>query len=488
MGMPQDRDARAADLVRRLPSAPPAVVARMQAHLKERDFPVRGLVAVMEDFYAALAAAGSPPEEVTTGIFEGVATSRSRLRALLRGLAAFDPSVPLEPAAPVTQAWDRWLNTRYNQKPRKPRLSTRLAARPEDWPDSWQQILPTLDRTVRPHGVALRPPAPRTRDAIIQAVGMLATSRVWARDRDVDLPEPPGADLIEAFHCYLVNERGVSPVTVVSYLERIRMLFLRGGLLDPETDAEMSELIGLNTELAGEQDPAKRRIVKAFRRQFSIAILLHKAVAAADEVRALPGHRTEALRLRQKSVAYALLLNTADRQGDLRHLRIGVDLLRDADGVWHHDLRQSKTGVRKPLGPLWPVTCALIDAHLLADRPAWQIEARYAELQCCNLLTLRETVLGKTFINRRLAMDVSLTLPDGKISGHLVRTLVTDAIRRARPDAAWAAQQMLGHSDRWMQETYRSDFVEAGAVQGMGHLIEQIATRSEAGSKAIGQC
>lgn len=476
MGMPKDRDARAADLVRRLPSAPTAVVARMQAHLKERDFPVRGLVAVMEDFYAALATAGSPPEEVTAGIFEGVATSRSRLRALLWGLAAFDPTVPLAPAASVTQAWDRWLNARYNQKPRKPRLSTRIAASPEDWPDSWQQILPTLDRTVRPHGEALRPPAPRTREAIIQAVGMLATARIWARERDVDLPEHPSADLIEAFNRYLANERAVSPVTIVSYLERVRMLFLRGGLLDSETDAEISELIGLNTELATEQDPAKRRIMTAFRRQFSIGILLHQAVAAAEAARALPGCRTEALRLRQKSVAYGLLLNTADRQGDLRHLRIGVDLLRDASGVWRHDLRQSKTSVKKPLGPLWPVTCALIDAHLLADRPVWQVEARYAELQGCNLLTLSETALGETFINRRLAVDLALSLPNAQISGHLVRTLVTDAIRRARPDAAWAAQQMLGHSDRWMQETYRSDFVEAGAVHGMGLLIDKLAT------------
>lgn len=476
MGMPRNRDARVADLAGRLPSAPPAVVARMQAYLKEQDFPVRGLVAVMEEFYAALAAAGSPPEEVTAGIFERVATSRSRLRALLRGLAAFDPTVPLAPAAPVTQAWDRWLNARYNQKPRKQRLSTRIAASPEDWPDSWQQILPTLDRTVRPHGKALRPPAPRTREAIIQAVGMLATCRVWARERDVDVPEYPSADLIEIFHRYLVNERGVSPVTVLSYLERIRMLFLRGGLLDPETDAEISELIGLNTELATEQDPSKQRIMKAFRRQFSIGILLHKAVAAADEARALPGNRTEALRLRQKSVAYALLLNTADRQGDLRHLRIGMELLREASGVWRHDLRQSKTSVKKPLGPLWPVTCALIDAHLLADRPAWQIEARYAELQGCNLLTLSETVLGETFINRRLAVDLALSLPNSQISGHLIRTLVTDAIRRARPDAVWAAQQMLGHSDRWMQETYRSDFVEAGAVHGMSLLIDKLAT------------
>ncbi len=53
------------------------------------------------------------------------------------------------------------------------------------------------------------------------------------------------------------------------------------------------------------------------------------------------------------------------------------------------------------------------------------------------------------------------------LTGHLIRTLIVDAIRRLRPDALWAAQHMLGHSDRWMQETYRSEFDASAAVQAM---------------------
>ena len=38
----------------------------------------------------------------------------------------------------------------------------------------------------------------------------------------------------------------------------------------------------------------------------------------------------------------------------------------------------------------------------------------------------------------------------------------------------WAAQHMLGHSGRYMQETYRSDFVESGAIRAMDELLGEI--------------
>ena len=44
------------------------------------------------------------------------------------------------------------------------------------------------------------------------------------------------------------------------------------------------------------------------------------------------------------------------------------------------------------------------------------------------------------------------------MSGHLVRTLVVDALRCNRPDAAWAAQKLLGHTTQTMQRTYLTDF------------------------------
>jgi hypothetical protein len=245
------------------------------------------------------------------------------------------------------------------------------------------------------------------------------------------------------------------------------MFFLRAGLLNRDSNAALAGLIGALAEEATDADPGKWAKLREFRKRFTLADILHKATEAAEQAAALPGHSTAALRLRQKAIAYALLVNTADRQGDLRHLMIGSDLTRDRDGNWHHGIRQSKTGRIKDMGALWPGTSALIDAHVLGDRPAWMIERRVAELQGMNLLTLEGHVLNAGFINLRLKDDFA-------IHGHLVRTLLTDLIRRERPDARWAAQHMLGHCDRYMQETYRSDFTESGAVQAMDRRIGEV--------------
>lgn len=460
-------DQRAAAFAARAPHIPSDVMARMQAHLRGGTFPERGIPAAMNDFYHRLAQANLPPDLVTEGIYAAVATSRSRLRALLKGLRMFAPDVPLSPAAPVTQHWDRWLNARYNAKPPKQNVCRRVGAAPQDWPEAWASAIPALDRTVRPYGARLPRLAPKTRDAVISAVGLLAKSRDWAAARGVALSPDPSADLFEAFLRFLIAERDVSFRTAADYCERLRMFFLRAGLLDRDSLAALAGLIGALAEEATDTDPGKWTKLREFRKHFTLADILHKATEAADQAASLAGHSTAGLRLRQKAVAYALLVNTGDRQGDLRHLIIGVDLIRDGDGNWCHGIRQSKTGRVKEIGALWPGTSALIDAHVLGDRPAWMTERRAAELQGMNLLTLESHVLNAGFINRRLKEDFG-------IHGHLVRTLLTDLIRREQPDARWAAQHILGHSGRYMQETYRSDFAESGAVLAMDRRIGEV--------------
>jgi hypothetical protein len=460
-------DQRATALARRAPHIPREVMARMQAHLRDAAFPERGMSAAMNDFYCRLAQASLPPDLVTEEIYAAVATSRTRLRALLKGLLMFAPDVPLSPAAPVTQRWDRWLNARYNTKPPKQSVCRRVGTAPQDWPAAWFAAIPALDRTVRPYGTRLPRLAPKTRGTVISVVGLLAKSRDWAAARGVVISPEPSADLFEAFMRFLIEERDVSFRTAADYCERLRMFFLRAGLLNRDSNAALAGLIGALAEEATDADPGKWAKLREFRKRFTLADILHKATEAAEQAAALPGHSTAALRLRQKAIAYALLVNTADRQGDLRHLMIGSDLTRDSDGNWCHGIRQSKTGRIKDIGALWPGTSALIDAHVLGDRPAWMIERRVAELQGMNLLTLEDHVLNAGFINLRLKDDFA-------IHGHLVRTLLTDLIRRERPDARWAAQHMLGHCDRYMQETYRSDFTESGAVLAMDRRIGEV--------------
>jgi len=454
---------RAMALAKRMPDTPGEVVARMQIHLREQELPERGMATVMNDFYARLDAAGLPPALVTEEIYDAVATSRSRLRTLLKGLQMFVPDLPLAPAAPVKQRWDAWLNSTYNAKPKKEGFNRRVGMAPRDWPASWRDALPALDKTVRPYGHRLPRPKPTTRNAIISAMGLLAESRRWAAERDVQVNCDPTEDLFEVFQRYLLLERAVSFRTAADYFERIRMFFLRAGLFEAVGFTALADMTGTLVEEGADSDPGKWHSIREFRKEFMLADVLHKAVAADREAQNLSGCMTQALRLRQMAVSYALLVNTADRQGDLRTFRIGIDVVRDPSGFWCHGIRQSKTDRDKEIGLLWPGTCALLDAHVLADRPDWMINQRVEELYGANLLTLTQAVLNKGFINTRLKKDF-------KIHGHLVRTLITDLIRRKRPDALWASREMLGHTDRFMQEIYRSDFAESGAIQAMDQL------------------
>lgn len=385
---------------------------------------------------------------------------------MITGLRAFAPDVPLAPAAPVTQKWDAWLNARYNEKAKVPREYSRIAALPADWPESWRAALPALSRTVRPYRYPLRPLAPKTRTAVIDAVGMLQTCRGWARERGVHCGEKPTPELYEAYQRYLLHERKISFGSAADYIERTRMFFMRAGLFDEETVATVDELVGALQDLATDEEPGKRQTLREFRRKFQLSDVLQLARAAATEAGLLPGHSTAALRWRQKAVAYALLVNAGDRQGDLREFRIGIEINRDTDGRWYHGMRQNKTKERKDIDALWPGTCALLDAHVLADRPAWMIDARVAELHGANMLTLSCNILNAGFINRRLQEDF-------EIHGHLLRSLITDAIRRNRPDAAWAAQHMLGHATRTMHEGYRTDFDESAAVKAFGDVLSE---------------
>ncbi|WP_166434128.1 site-specific integrase [Roseovarius spongiae] len=451
-----------------MPHVPAAVVARMQDHLRQGAPLQRGMPAVLEDFHARLEAAGLAPEQAGPEIFRAVGASRSRFRCLVAALRQFAPETPLAASIPVKQEWDHWLNERYNKKAPAKRVSRHVGLPPEAWPESWQSALACLDRSVRPYGTRLRKLAPRTRAGVISAVGLLARSREWAADRGVEIPALPSGDLFAGFLHYLEEERAVSFGTARDYLESARMFFLRAGLFDEASYEALADLIAALAEEAAESDPGKWARLREFRTAFSLADPLKLALACSAEAKTLAGNSVKAAKLRQKAMIYALLVNTGDRQGDLRFYRIDIDLVRDAAGDWRHGIRQGKTGKAKEVDALWPGASALIDSHILGDRPEWRLPGRLAEIEGMNLLTLSDHVVGKGYINRRLAADFD-------IHGHLVRTLIADLIRRTRPEALWALQAMLGHTDRHTQKVYRSEFDESKAVQEFDALVGQLS-------------
>jgi integrase len=305
---------------------------------------------------------------------------------------------------------------------------------------------------------------------VIQAVGMADTARAWAADRGIALSPRIDGDLAEVLVRYLTQEREVSARTIHDYLERLRIFALRGGLLAGDDHGEIGAILSDLRAEAEDTDPAKRAKVRAFRRSFDLADVLLRARALGQAAAALPDWSAGAERKRRAAVILALLVNTADRQGDLSCHRIGHELQREADGSWVLDFHQSKTGRRKASGALWPITTRLIEDHILAGRPDWCLPDRLAELQGCNLLSLAPRGFG-------LYHPSAILREEFGISGHLVRTLITDAVRNGRPDAAWAAQALMGHVNRTMQETYRVDFRETAAIRSWHDTLEALQAR-----------
>jgi hypothetical protein len=194
-----------------------------------------------------------------------------------------------------------------------------------------------------------------------------------------------------------------------------------------------------------------------------------------EEAKALPGYSAERARLHLKAVVLAMLVNGVDRQGDLAALRIGREIVRTPEG-WVPAFRQNKNHRHKDNGPLWPPVSAIIDAHVLGDRPKWLIAERLRELDGMHLFSLSPEPCGTYRPTAFLREEFG-------ISAHLIRTIVTDFLKRNRPDAAWAVKQLLGHTSRTMQNTYQTDFREVAAVEAGQASILQIAAAAEAAAK-----
>ena len=472
----QMRTARIATLITKMPRVPRPVAEHAAAGFVDARFTARGGPAALERFYAHMLETGRAPQQAELEDFAAVTKSRTGLIVLMTALAAFDPSVPLSPARPLRQDWDQWLNGRYNTKERKGRVSTRVALLPAAWPEDWAAAEPLLDRRIRANGRRYRQLAPKTRASVIQAVGLCAAARVWAVGRGIDLPEGFSADLAEAFLRFLFREthadgnarKAITMHSAADYFERVILFARRGALFTPEAEERFLEIHTALESEASDETPAKHAKIRRFLSKHGLADLLHAAERCLQEAAALPAHSAAAFRLRRKAMVFALLLNSVDRQGDLSTFCIGREIARQDDGLWSAEFRQTKTRGRKDLGPYWPITSRIIDLHVLAGRPDWMLAQRVEELDGRNLVGLEDGAFSTYH-------PAALLQEEFGISGHLVRTLVTDLIRTHRPDAAWAAQTLLGHKSRWMQSTYRTDFRETAALAKYHATISQIA-------------
>lgn len=119
-GAIKSREQRLAILVKGMPHVPTTVQNRFAEVFLKMDPSPRGMRKALEVFFAHLETVGRTPEQVVAEDFKVLSSSRTAHRTLLAALRKFVPEVPLAAARPTSQHWDHWLNSRYNQKLKKP--------------------------------------------------------------------------------------------------------------------------------------------------------------------------------------------------------------------------------------------------------------------------------------------------------------------------------------------------------------------------------
>lgn len=170
------------------------------------------------------------------------------------------------------------------------------------------------------------------------------------------------------------------------------MLAERGGLSDADGDAAVAGDLGAARGRALEtgqdrQSPGLREEMASRRHP-------DPGRRASIETQAHPGHSAARARLALKAVVFGLLLNGCDRQAGLRDWRIGREIVRTPEGNWILAYRQGKTGKIKDNGALWAPVSAIIDRHVLGDRPVWALQARVAEIDGKHLFALGPEPIG----------------------------------------------------------------------------------------------
>jgi integrase len=196
---------------------------------------------------------------------------------------------------------------------------------------------------------------------------------------------------------------------------------------------------------------------------------LHEAAAA------LPAHLVTAGRHRREAALLALSVNAPLRIADLHRLRLGVEIVRDAEG-WRMSLRQSKTGVAYAQDRLWDLTGACLDALVLGGQPASWLGRQLDALEDSFLFS-RDG--GRTPL--AIAWPSQVWQRHFGVSEHIVRTLWATAFaERDAENAPWAAPALLGHGSGRSRKHYEVGVRRGSSVRAVQAAIEaMLADESE---------
>ena len=456
---------------------PRPVAERAAAGCVDGRFTARGGPAALERFYAHMLETGRAPQQARCADFAAVTTSRTGLIVLMKVLEASTRRYHSRPPGPCGRTGTGGSTPTTTRRRRQGASPRAWRCCPADWPAAWAAAEPLLDRRVRANGRRYRALAPKTRASIVQAVGLCAAARHWAAGQGVDLPETFSADLAEVFLRFLFRETGGDGIAPQArhHAHGGRLLRTRdplrpagralhaGGRSALPRDPHRARLRGHRRDPdQARQDPpvplAARALGPAARRPS----LPRRSGGAAGAWRgrlpaAAQGHgvRAVAQRRRPPGRSFDLPHRPRDRAAAGRALERRLPPVQDP----------------RPQG----------SRALLARSPAGSSISMCwpgGRIGCWRSVSRNST--GATSSGWRRAPSRPTTRRpccrrSSRISGHLVRTLVTDLIRVHRPDAAWAAQALLGHKSQWMQATYRTDFRETAALDKYHGTIEALA-------------
>ena len=150
--------------------------------------------------------------------------------------------------------------------------------------------------------------------------------------------------------------------------------------------------------------------------------------------------------------------------GDVAAWTLGEHLERQPHGRWRLRWRQGKTGYWKGAGELWPETGAVLDEHILGNRPSRLVQRRFEELRGCNWLSLSEWPYAGRWPSEKVRDAVGVPLHD-------LQTLAADYLRLHDPVAApRIVSVLLGHRTQEAGDEYRALCAETAAQKGWQEL------------------
>ena len=421
-------------------------------------------VRLVDMFLRHLRARGAAIAEVAAADFQTFG-SLSQIERLVRALGKLDPALARAARPALCDLRSaRWARRKPPEDAPDVRQTARTLSLPDDaWPAAWRRAVERLRRraaSVRTNVVAAEDGAVHS----AHVVGNLANTvgQLAALHREHDLGDRISLETVDLFVDAMAR-RQLRPATKALRLKELT-IFAREVGADCDVERYVKPLINA---FARETDRTRSRKEQTLLQLglslgdiFERARELHRLAAEA------PSHHDTALHARLDAALIGLSVNAPLRCGDLHRLRVGVELVRDAEG-WRLAVEQRKTGQSYRLDRLWDEVGGFLDALVLDGRDASALRERLAVLDGCGLFSVDDGVT---------AVDVGWPTKVWRrhfgVGAHIVRSLWATYYAETDPTQAWMASALLGHRGACSRKAYEVEVRRTRAVAVTQAMID----------------